>query len=307
MFFEKCDMHMHTTESDGSLTGLELLELASKRNLKKLSVTDHDDIDFYLDPDIIAYMKKNNIEFITGCEFVCSVDNMPIEILGYGIDLKEAGDYLSKHAIKQNSLERFRSENAPKVFFKKGFKIDYDPSKINFEKKDPGVLVELLKSVKRNKKLCAEILKEEKNALNNESCFLRNILNNVNSKFYMDTSGFYPSYIKIIDLIHQWGGLAFLAHPYQYGKSKELILKKVKEHNIDGIECYHFTTKNIFKRKYLIDFCKKNNLMISGGSDFHYPRSVSIDKSHLNELNIPDKIFNDIKKKLEEKHNKKRA
>ena len=37
---------------------------------------------------------------------------------------------------------------------------------------------------------------------------------------------------------------------------------------LDGIECVH-TKHSLEQVKYLEDFCKEKNLLMSGGSDFH--------------------------------------
>jgi len=39
-----CDLHNHTTASDGQYTPAELVQLAKKRGLSVLAVTDHDAI-----------------------------------------------------------------------------------------------------------------------------------------------------------------------------------------------------------------------------------------------------------------------
>ena len=77
------------------------------------------------------------------------------------------------------------------------------------------------------------------------------------------------------------------------------VLETVKEY-IDGIECYHFTARDEEKQNFLKDFCKKNKLMISGGSDFH-TTDKSNKRSLLNRLNVPEEYFDAIDKKLQEK------
>ena len=79
-----------------------------------------------------------------------------------------------------------------------------------------------------------------------------------------------PIYEEVIDIIHKAGGKAFLAHPFEY-KFKDTIgfindLRKEKE--LDGIECFH-PSANQEQRNILVDYAKRNNLYISGGSDYH--------------------------------------
>ena len=61
--------------------------------------------------------------------------------------------------------------------------------------------------------------------------------------------------------------------------------------NIDGIECYYPTHNEEDINKY-IDFCKNNNLLISGGSDYHGTPSQNIlfiDNIDINNLSWIDK------------------
>ena len=48
----------------------------------------------------------------------------------------------------------------------------------------------------------------------------------------------------------------------------KIQLHHFDEYDLDGIECYYngFTEDEI---KYIEDFAKKRNILISGGSDFH--------------------------------------
>ena len=85
------------------------------------------------------------------------------------------------------------------------------------------------------------------------------------------------------------------AHPYQYGDNMDKVLEGIKQY-VDGVECYHHTTREEGKSEYLKSFCKKNGLMISGGSDFHIYDSNGADL--LNGLNIPAEYFDEIKNRL---------
>ena len=85
----------------------------------------------------------------------------------------------------------------------------------------------------------------------------------------------------------------------KYKENMVRVLDGIKDY-VDGIECYHYTSIEDNKTEFLIDFCKKNNLMISGGSDFHY-NIPNNNKSHINGLGVPAKYFDLIKAKLENK------
>lgn len=293
---KNCDMHIHTNYSDGNLSGTELLQYAKKKNLKKLSITDHDCVDFYLDENVIDMLK--DFEYIPGCEFVCCYDDVPIEILGYGIDIKKAKEYLDIYGISENRMERYRSDNIPKVFSKHGVDLAYSPEMIDFTKKCPMVLETIHEIILKNPEAVKFLNEENQNLTKSVSRFLREGLNNPNSKIFIDPNKLYPSYKKITSLIKKLGGLSFLAHPYQYGDKMGEVLEGIKQY-VDGVECYHYTTREEGRSEYLKAFCKKNDLLISGGSDFHIYDPNGGDS--LNDLDIPEEHFDQIKIRLNQK------
>ena len=289
---DTCDMHIHTYYSDGELSGVELLEYACKLGLKKLAITDHDCVDFYLDENAMEMIK--DFEYVTGCEFVCTYNDVPIEILGYGIDVKKAKEYLDVYGVSENKMERYRSDNIPRVFKNNGITLNYNPEIIDFTKKCPMVLEAIHKIILNDSKAIEFLNDENPNLVKSVSYFLREGLNNPNSKIFIEPNKLYPSYEKITTLIKELGGISFLAHPYQYGINMDKVLEGVKGY-VDGIECYHYTTQDKDKVEYLKSFCKMNNLMISGGSDYHHEGDM------LNGLDIPAQYFDKIQITLNKK------
>lgn len=75
---------------------------------------------------------------------------------------------------------------------------------------------------------------------------------------------------KAVKLVHLFGGVCVIAHPFKYNcDGKELLKELVAEKCVDGVECIHpyHTQEEI---DYSLDVCEKNNLLVTGGSDFHY-------------------------------------
>ena len=83
----------------------------------------------------------------------------------------------------------------------------------------------------------------------------------------------FPSVKEVCDATHEAGGYVVLAHPCNYYKDKtrQEILEKfeiLKELGIDGIECY-YPANNELMTETALEFCNKNNLIITAGSDGH--------------------------------------
>lgn len=50
-----------------------------------------------------------------------------------------------------------------------------------------------------------------------------------------------PMYKDVVNIIHKAGGLAFLAHPFEYRieNTIDFIAQLLAEEKLDGIECFH--------------------------------------------------------------------
>lgn len=77
----KGDFHIHSTASDGNCTPSEIIDLAKKRHIDIISITDHNTtagID-----EAILYGKKSGIKVIPGVELSTRYNNTRVHILGY--------------------------------------------------------------------------------------------------------------------------------------------------------------------------------------------------------------------------------
>jgi predicted metal-dependent phosphoesterase TrpH len=69
-----------------------------------------------------------------------------------------------------------------------------------------------------------------------------------------------------IDVIHQAGGVAVLAHP-GLNRSDEVI-PGIVEAGLDGLECFHVKHSTPMTEHYL-QMADRYNLLVTGGSDCH--------------------------------------
>jgi hypothetical protein len=86
-YYKNVNLHIHTSFSDGKLHPSEIIELAIKKNLKYISITDHNTIESYKHIELESYAMDNDLKIITGVEFDCWYKSNFMHILGYGIDL----------------------------------------------------------------------------------------------------------------------------------------------------------------------------------------------------------------------------
>ena len=288
------DLHMHTTYSDGTDNVIEILKKAEELKLDCISITDHDKCNAYEELKNIDGKKYYKGEIIKGIEIKCSYKGSTIEVLGYDYDYNKM-----KAWVKDFYADKDRKTIETKYFNKL-----YDTcEKLNLvmsPKEDINWNPE-------NDWGGATIYKEIKSHLENQSklpedlwndgvqTFSKRYYGNKESIWYIDKSADYPSVEEAIQGIKQSDGLVFLPHIFIYKWMKD-IKKELQElldnYKIDGIECYHsdFNEENI---QYLNEYCEKNNLLKSGGSDYHGENkptiSLGIGKGN---LKIPTEIIN---------------
>ena len=263
------DLHMHTTYSDGTDTVKELLEKAEDIGLEVISITDHNTCKAYFEMEKFNVKEIYKGDIIVGCEFTTSFDNRLIEVLGYGFDYKSVNKYLEEFYTDE------KINNRTKILYNKLLdKIEELNLEFNIPKKPmpeskyyERAIYDELKKYPSNK----EKIKED--VWDDFSDFLRKGLNNKNSILYINKLEFHLPIKEIVNLIHENSGIAFLAHPYQYKftDTEKFLDKLYNEVNLDGIECF-YTTFSEEQTNYLLDFERKRNLLISGGSDYHGTR-----------------------------------
>ena len=75
----------------------------------------------------------------------------------------------------------------------------------------------------------------------------------------------------VIRRIHNAGGIAVFAHPFATDLNEEKVsglILKLTEVGLDGIEVFHHSATEE-RQKFLKKIAEKNDLVITGGSDFH--------------------------------------
>lgn len=257
------DLHMHTKHSDGEFSSIEMLKKCEEIGLDVISITDHDGCKAYYDFDNINVSDYYTGKIIKGVELTTIFEGRVIEILGYNIDHKVLQEFLSSYYTDEAKKERidYCRNSAIDRLAKMGIVIDTSELEdgVSF---DVAIYNEIMNE--DNKDILGEdILKSVKN-------FYRLGITNPNSPLFVDMSRFRPDPKFITDLIHRGGGIAFLAHPCQYAFDDKLKMiddiRKVCD--LDGIECYHSTFSKD-EMDMLVKYANDNNLLISGGSDYH--------------------------------------
>ena len=262
------DLHTHTTYSDGSFTPEEVLEEAEKKEVTILSITDHNTMDAYKELTNKKVRNKFRGIIISGVEITTTYKGETIEVLGYDFDLEKMKEFLKQNVLtfeqKQRKEYDLIKERYQKIgiIFKEG-NINYNP-KIESSR---GAFLEEIKKYKENDSFFLNSTSKE-----SVNRFTREEIYNPNSPLYVDESSLFPTLEKVIEMIHQASGKAFLAHTYAYSKNiPNQLLNILDKYSFDGLECF-YTTFTEEQTNYLVNLCKERGLYMSGGSDFHGTR-----------------------------------
>jgi len=256
----KIDLHIHTTASDGKMTPKEIVDWAIEKQISAIAIADHDEIRGA--KEAVEYSKDKKIEVISAIEIGCRNSELnlsDIHIVGLFVNYKY--EKLLEFVKIMQSERVLQKKKMIDILRNLGYDITFEELKEEangggFGK--PHIANILFRKYpdkfKDYKQIFEELLGEEKPA-------------------DVQRKGIYN--IKdTINLIHDAGGIAILAHPGFYRDKIPRVIEEFVNSNGDGIEvnCNYDNLEELY-RKDIYDKIKKiaeeNNLLISGGTDFH--------------------------------------
>ncbi len=252
------DLHIHTTQSDGSFDPIEILKMAKSEGIHTLSITDHDTFSGLLKVADLAVDMGMNL--IPGVEISTTYSRGTQHLLGYGFN-------------PESNLEKKLGEYRV-LRLERNLKIITKLQKLNI----PITLDEVIEKAGHPESLgrphIAGFLKDT------------GIVNSVSEAFafYLRKGGKayvgreLPSIKEAITMIHDAGGYAFMAHPVTLNlDNSELYthLKNLKDFGLDGLEVYH-SQHSIEQIDLLLKYCGLLDFRVSAGSDFHGSAKIDV-------------------------------
>lgn len=255
------DYHTHSTASDGSLPPAELAALAGKRGVAAIALTDHDTVAGV--KDFLAEGKKYpDTEFIPGVEISSLYGSREIHITGLYVDTEDAEFLAYLEQMRVWRLER-NIEMARKLA---SLGCPIDREKLDFVHNDSIGRVHF-----------AAYLVENYGFSSIQEVFDRYLKKNCSA--YVPRKLPMPS--DAISIIHKAKGLAIWAHPVSRDQKNgssfaRRLVKKMKDYGLDGVECY-YSMFGSTETNMMLEIAKNNEILVSGGSDFHGKNRPGID------------------------------
>ena len=244
------DLHCHTKLSDGSIGIEDLIVIAQKSGIDTIAITDHDCLAGTVRGQVIG--KRYGVNIIPGVELSAfdSEVGKKVHILCY---LAEKPDRL-EGLCKRTAVARKRAGQIMMLKVAARFPISNDFI-ISHASGSTNLFKQHIMHSLMDAGYTSEIYGDLFNALFDPSSET-NLLAPVK----------YPEVSEVIEEIHNAGGIAILAHPNHYDNTPEL--DKYVELGLDGVEVW-CPTANDEQIEELSKYCKKNKLLMTGGSDFH--------------------------------------
>lgn len=248
---KRIDLHVHSNQSDGTLSPKELVRHAFSCCLSAFALTDHDNINGLA--EAIKEADHCNMEVIPGIEFSTEYHGTDLHIVGLDFDWNDP-DFLPSVQFYQE--ERLRRNQ------KMIDKMAADGIDISWQQMTESFGSAMWTRAHFGRYLvehqCAESISDAFEHYLGEGC-----------PYYIPRQKVSP--FEVIALLHRFGGIPVLAHPFQYrftDKELRTLLKSLREYGLLGMEVY-YSGYSHSQEEYLLALAREFHLAPSGGSDFH--------------------------------------
>lgn len=256
---------------------------AQEAGLSALALTDHDSIKGCARAGEAA--KGVGLDFLPGIEISCEFPRPgTLHLLGYGVDPESP----QLHELTRRLIEGRETRNSKLVqlFQEEGMDVSLD---------------ELLAEAKGGtvgRPHLAAILLRKGYVSSRQEAFDKYL--GQGGKFYTDKETTTPR--QAIDLVHQAGGIAVLAHPTQLRQANssqlETTLKGLVDVGLDGIEVLHSDHSDSDVEHFEV-LARRYDLVPTGGSDFHGAQKPSIILGQAGSRKVPRSMYEGLIRRMD--------
>jgi len=282
------DLHTHSWFSDGTKSPAELVQLAANSGVSAIAITDHDTMAGV--DEAMAASSEYGVEVVPGLEVSVIHKKKPLHVLGYFMDPAESNLVAALRVIQEA-----RDKRNTKIIAK-------------LQALGVAATVEELKEIsgigQTGRPHIAKLLMNHGLVRSMPQAFAEYLIKD--AKAYVPRFAY--SAEEAISLIAEAGGLAVLAHPIQVDKtlrSLSSLLPVLKSYGLDGIETYYPTQKKKM-RKQIRKFAEENDLLLTGGSDYHGEIRPGTRLAGGNNVYVSPRLLDIMKVRLKTKNKKQK-
>ena len=247
-----CDLHTHSTSSDGSLTPTELIRAAEEIRLDAIALCDHNTVAGL--PEFLQAAMNSSVEAIPGCEFSSDYMGIDLHIIGMMIPTDQFDRITAMLAETQAAKEQSNLDLVARLA-EDDYVIDYPALR---KQAGDGFI---------NRANIAQALVAKGYVPSVKDAFSQ--LLSTKGKYYIPPKRL--DSFEVIRFIKSIGAVAVLAHPFlnlkEEGQLRAFLDEAVK-HGLDAMETIYTAYSDettALARKIAADYSLKE----SGGSDFH--------------------------------------
>ena len=247
-----CDLHIHSTKSDGSVAPREIVRMAREMALGAVSITDHDTAAGTA--EALEAGREFGVTVIPGVEISVEFHSKTVHMLGYCF-----GNGAQRLQQGLDTIVEGRNDRNRKIVGKLnelGLGIAYE----EIEAEADGGIV--------GRPHFAAVMLRKGCVATRQEAFDRYLARGAAA--YVDRLRFSPE--DSVVMIRESGGIPVLAHPkfipLAEGETLEQVVQVLVDAGLAGIECYYSLHTDEETREYL-DLAKRFGLVVTGGSDFH--------------------------------------
>jgi 3',5'-nucleoside bisphosphate phosphatase len=249
----RIDLHTHSLYSDGTDTPSALVDRARQVGLDVVALTDHDTFDGV--DEAASRGEQTGVRVVSGMELSCSRVGQSVHLLAYGADPASPG--LATEMVKVRGGRMGRLAGVLERLAQLGVPVT-----------EEQVLDEVGQSPSVGRPHIADAMVKAGHVANRTEAFER---------FLADGGPAHvPRYAiaveRGIDLVHQAGGVAVIAHPWGRGRDHilppEVLRRLTFEQGLDGIEVDHQDHDSATRRR-LATVAGELGLLATGSSDYH--------------------------------------
>lgn len=246
-----CDLHTHSTYSDGTCTPEEILRQAAGMGLAAVALTDHNTVAGL--PEFLAAAQGSTLEAIPGVELSTEYGEKELHIVGLFLP-KESFSPLTDYLEGFNRRKAQSNAQLVEALRRGGFPLDYEEILTSH----PGGTV--------NRAVIAAALVEKGYVASVQDAF--QTLLSKKAGFFVPPERL--DALEAISFLHSLGAVPVLAHPFLNlnEAALRLFLQEAKPKGLAAMETLYSTFSpevTQTARKIAGEF----GLLESGGSDFH--------------------------------------
>ena len=296
---EFADLHAHSTASDGLDTPRELIDSAAGvEGLRVLALTDHDvvppkliDVDG-AQRDPVEYAREKGILLLPGIEISCDTEVDDVHIVGLFCNFEIEALHRIEADARQSKLDGYKK--LCELLCKRGMDVSWD-----FVCQSAGKSPEEIQ-----RKHIFECIAQRGYTPDWKSAKIM-----VRDDPELNVKRYKPDPLLAIDVIHEAGGVAILAHPFlideqtHRGLSREDYIERLMARGLDGMEADYPYAKTSYKGTqgvdeitgYVYRHYGPRLKFLSGGSDYHaeYKKNRGAGRC-LGDGKVPMRYFNNM-------------